>query len=146
MSNENINTAVDPVQELPVPDDSGEVYQLVYDYRVSQSIASLTGLHPLNVGLDPIMNLPDGIEILIWCMLTKMGPKWDIPHDQKQISREKVKAWMDTDIDWILSVAGPAVWKAYNFGSRSRRKVDAPPANGDGGQDPNEVKQKGATT
>jgi len=137
MDNNTVNnsTVIDPSVDLETPDGS-EVLQLIYDYSVAQAITSATNLNPLMGRMEDILNMPKGIEIVLFCMATKMGPQWDVPSDQRTIPRKRFAAWCE-DIPWMIGNAITALGKAFQNGSMSRRKIDAPPVEVDTGMDPN---------
>jgi hypothetical protein len=139
----NNQTAIDPTVELETPDGK-EVLQLIYDYHSAQAIAIAIGIHPIFEGMESVMKHPNGYEVALWCLVTKMGKKWDVPEDQRRITRAQIVEWCE-DINWLATEASSAIATAWVRGSVSKRKRDEPPAE-IGEQSPNATGTTAATT
>jgi hypothetical protein len=117
-------SAVDPKVELELPDGSDVVY-LIYDYNVAKYVARMIGINPLINTIDAVLNHPDGFEVMLHGVTTRMGEEWEIPQDQRNYKLKDVAGWC-RDMNWLLQVAGEAILEAYKRSSPKRKK-DGPP-------------------
>ena len=139
----NNYTAVDPTVDLKTPDGE-EILQLIFDYNVAKFIIGQTQKNPLFGEMGDILNaVADGFEIVLYAMITKMGPDWDVPDDQRTITRKKVAEWCK-DLHWVMNDGLAGVGECFRRGVSSRKEKDAPPVE-DEGTDPN-VRQTATAT
>ena len=119
-----LNDTQNPVNYLKIGD---EVYQLVADHSAMREIARLTGIHPYVQGnLTQVLNLPDGLEICLYAMLVKPGPKHQLPRKQRNLSRRIISDWFEQAEDQFefWQRAGDAVFMTFLQDTRSKKKIE----------------------
>lgn len=97
------DSIADPVVLFPLGE---EQYQLVYDFNTNKSIARHLNINPMMQGLDVALSHPDGVEVILWACLSQMGPKHQVPKEQRHLKLKSVVEWLEDPDTYFDAVRG----------------------------------------